>query len=155
MFLREAVPDDVPAIIEVQRPAAVRALAHIFPQDVHPFPEAAIRARWLAEIADPQIAVSVIELDGRVAGFAATRDNELLHFGTAMETWGTGLAVRAHDEIVSRFVALGASRARLRVFEENHRARRFYEKLGWRGTGERSRTTFAPYPVMLEYERDL
>jgi hypothetical protein len=37
------------------------------------------------------------------------------------------------------------------VFEENRRAQRFYEKRGWAMTGEHSRTTFAPYPVLLEY----
>jgi RimJ/RimL family protein N-acetyltransferase len=40
------------------------------------------------------------------------------------------------------------------VFEGNRRARRFYEKLGWTPTGRTSRTTFAPYPVLLEYVRE-
>lgn len=47
-----------------------------------------------------------------------------------VETWGTGLAVAAHDKLVERLVATGATVARLRVLDQNHRARRFYEKLG-------------------------
>jgi putative acetyltransferase len=43
----------------------------------------------------------------------------------------------------------------LRVFEDNHQARRFYEKLGWRRTDRLSRTSFPPYPVLIEYEFDL
>jgi putative acetyltransferase len=42
-------------------------------------------------------------------------------------------------------------RIRLRVFEENHRARRFYEKSGWVSTGSTSRGQFPPFPVLLEY----
>jgi hypothetical protein len=45
----------------------------------------------------------------------------------------------------------GVASLRLREFEANRRARRFYEKLGWSVTGERSRTTFPPYPELLEY----
>jgi L-glutamine:scyllo-inosose aminotransferase/L-glutamine:2-deoxy-scyllo-inosose/3-amino-2,3-dideoxy-scyllo-inosose aminotransferase len=45
----------------------------------------------------PDIDVYVIENDdGAVAGFAATRGGELLHFGTAVETWGSGLAARVN-----------------------------------------------------------
>jgi len=93
MRLRAAVQSDLPAILEVQHSGAVRALAHIFPQDAYPFPRAAVQSRWASEIANPGVDVYVIENDeGQVAGFAAVRDNELLHFGTAVETWGTGLA---------------------------------------------------------------
>jgi RimJ/RimL family protein N-acetyltransferase len=43
---------------------------------------------------------------------------------------------------------------RLRVFAGNHRARRFYEKLGWKETGVESRTSFPPHPTLLEYRLD-
>ena len=39
----------------------------------------------------------------------------------------------------------------LRVFVDNGRARRFYEKHGWRPTGASSRSSYEPYPVLLEY----
>jgi RimJ/RimL family protein N-acetyltransferase len=96
--------------------------------------------RWIAEIADPDIDVYVVEHTGIISGFAAPRGNELLHFGTAVDTWGTGLAVAVHDEILVHLAAAGHRLVRLRVFEENHRAISFYRKLGWRATGARSTT---------------
>jgi RimJ/RimL family protein N-acetyltransferase len=147
---------DLPALMDVQQAGAVKALAHIFPQDAHPFPRDEVQARWTAEIADPDVDVYVIERDdGEIAGFAALRGNELLHFGTAVETWGSGFAAAAHIQLVERLAAGGATCARLRVFEDNQRARRFYEKLGWRRTDRFSRTSFPPHPVLIEYELDL
>lgn len=156
VLLREASPSDLPAMVEVQRAGAVLALAHIFPQDSHPFPRAEVHSRWAAEIANPAVAVHVIEHEeSRVAGFAALRDDELLHLGTAVETWGTGLAATAHDQLIERLAAAGITRAWLRVFEENYRARRFYEKRGWQDTARLSRSAFPPHPVLVEYERAL
>jgi RimJ/RimL family protein N-acetyltransferase len=43
----------------------------------------------------------------------------------------------------------------LRVFEDNARARRFYEKNGWYATGAISRSTFPPYARLLQYRRHL
>ncbi|GAB4051277.1 GNAT family N-acetyltransferase [Catellatospora paridis] len=153
MLLRLAAREDLGDLLDVQQEGAQRALARIFPQDAYPFPRDEIFARWAAEIADPGIEAYVIEHAGRVSGFAATRGDELLHFGTAVDTWGTGLAVAAHDEILQRLAASGVSLARLRVFEENHRAIRFYEKLGWQRTVARTRTSFPPHPVLLGYQR--
>jgi RimJ/RimL family protein N-acetyltransferase len=152
--LRLAVDTDLDSLLAVQEDGAKRALSHIFPQDTYPFPREALRSRWAEELADPGIRAYVITNDDEeIVGFAATRDNELLHFGTAVETWGTGTAAAAHDELLRALAADGVTNARLRVFEENHRARRFYEKLGWETNGERSRTSFPPHPVLVEYRR--
>lgn len=156
MLLRDATPSDLSALLEVQRGGAVLALGEVVPQGVYPFPVEEIRARWVAELADPDIdAYVIVDGDGGVVGFAAIRGSELLHFGTAVETWGTGLAARALAEIVDRLTLAGVTVARLRVFEDNRRARRFYEKHGWAPMSRRSRTSFPPYPVLVEYERRL
>jgi RimJ/RimL family protein N-acetyltransferase len=153
MLLRDATPADLPAIVDVQEEGARVALAHIFPQDVHPFPRAAIRERWARHVASPEVGVHVVVRDGRtIDGFAAVRGNELLHFGTAIGTWGTGLAVAVHEELLECLRRAGEPVARLRVFEENHRARRFYEKTGWTPTQRRSRSSFPPHPVLVDYE---
>ena len=152
MLLRLANPADMPELLGIQEPGAVRGLGHIFPQETHPFPRDELRARWLHEIADDNVSVFVAEDDARrLVGFAATRADEFLHFGTAVHTWGSGMATEVHDEVLDRMTAAGVSLARLHVFEDNRRARRFYEKLGWSATGRRRRTTFAPYPQLLEY----
>ena len=69
--------------------------------------------------------------------------------------WGTGIAQAAHDAVLGRMRGRGVRLAELRVFTANGRGRRFYERLGWRPTGERSRSSFPPYPELLHYERVL
>jgi RimJ/RimL family protein N-acetyltransferase len=156
MLLRSAMIADLAELVEVQRSGSVHALNHIFPQEEYPFPEAQILARWAAEIGDPAVDVYVIEQPaGVIAGFVALRGSELLHFGTAIHMWGTGFASVAHQRVVQLWAATGVASAWLRVFEENRRARRFYEKMGWRCTRRLSRTSFPPYPVLVEYELTL
>lgn len=153
MIFRRAVTDDLEALIAVQEEGAVAALGRIFPQDEHPFPRAKVLQRWAVELADPATGVFVCTDDaGSITGFAALRDDELLHLGTALHTWGTGLAKELHDALLACFPST-VTRFRLRVFAENQRARRFYEKLGWTATGDVSRSTFPPYAELVEYTR--
>ncbi len=155
--VRSMRPNDVPAVVEAQEAGAVIGLAAVFPQDEFPFPREAIARRWLEEIASSDIeCLAVRDGDGgEVIGFAALRGDELMHFGIAPERWGTGAAQAAHDAVLERMRSAGVTRAWLRVFTGNERARRFYERLGWTPTGERSRSTFAPCPELLQYEREL
>lgn len=144
---------DLDEVLLVQQQGAQMGLANIFPQDRYPFPRERVRARWEDEVADPGVDCFVVLGDGgTVAGFAAVRGNEFLHFGTAIWSWGTGLAGSAHDQLLGHWRARGYERAWLRVFEDNLRARRFYERRGWTPTGERSQSRFAPYPVLLTYQ---
>ncbi len=72
-----------------------------------------------------------------------------------MSTWGSGLAGIAHDDVLQHLRMQGHHSAWLRVFDENRRAIRFYERRGWRVTDSTSLTSFPPYPVLRRYERDL
>jgi ribosomal protein S18 acetylase RimI-like enzyme len=66
------------------------------------------------------------------------------------------VASSLHDAVLASFAEAGVGpMIRLRVFEANARARRFYEKHGWRATGRRTRTSFPPHPELLEYHRQL
>ena len=150
--LRDMRVADVPAVLAVQEPAAVAGLSDVFPQDRYPFPREEIAARWRAEIADPAVTCFVIEHEGRVAGFAAARGDEVLHFGTALASWGSGLATTAHDELVERMRASGVVRPRLFVYAGNARGRRFWEKHGWVPRGEALRGSFPPHADLLGYE---
>ena len=149
--LREMRASDVPAVLDVQEPAAVAGLSEVFPQEHYPFPREAIAARWSDELADPRIACFVVEHEGRIVGFAAVRGDEVLHFGTALDTWGSGLATVAHDELVDRLSARGIVCPRL-VYAGNARGRRFWEKHGWRPTGEAVRGSIPPHAELLAYE---
>lgn len=148
--------DDLDELLSVQREAAMAALGHIFPQASHPFPNEAVRASWSQEIASADVDCLIVRGPlGEVAGFAATRADEFLHFGTAKHLWGSGLAGKAHDEVLDHLCGQGHPSGWLRASEENHRARRFYGRRGWVATEVRSTTPFAPDPVLVKYEIDL
>ena len=148
------VAADLPELMIVQERGAVAGLSNVFPQETHPFPRDTIRERWGEELQDPDIAVYVaIDPAGRLVGFAGRRKSEVLHFGTAPETWGSGLAAWLPDALLATYPP-DVTRVRLRVFADNDRGRRFYEKHGWRPTGAESRTSFPPHPRLLEYSLD-
>lgn len=153
--LRPLAHRDLDDLLVVQREGAVAGLAHIFSQTTHPFPTEQVRERWSREIDDVAIDCFAVVERGEVAGFAATRGAELLHFGTAVGSWGTGLAGAAHDELLEHLRLQGFEAAWLRVFDLNRRAVRFYLRCGWVGTDVTTRTSFAPHPLLRRYERRL
>ena len=155
-MLRPMTPADLDVVLPIQREAAQVAFATVFPQDEFPFPTETIKQRWEQELGDPDTSCFVIvDADRSTAGFAAVRGDQFLHFGTALGSWGSGLAGAAHAEVLDLWRAEGYQRGWLRVLEQNHRARRFYERRGWQPTGESERSAFAPFPVLLRYEVDL
>lgn len=60
---------------------------------------------------------------------------ELWMLNVAPQAWGTGVAVRLHDYALDRLRDSGFGDAILWVVERNARARRFYERSGWRPDG--------------------
>ncbi|MFD1504303.1 GNAT family N-acetyltransferase [Georgenia yuyongxinii] len=144
---------DIGDVLDVQEAGAVHGLSDVFPQDAYPFPRDDVAHRWQQEMATPGIDCYVVLLDSTVVGFAAIRGDEFLHFGIAIEHWGTGIARTAHDAVLNRMRSRGIQRAWLTVFTGNGRGRRFYEKLGWSPTGDRTHSSFPPYPELLRYER--
>jgi ribosomal protein S18 acetylase RimI-like enzyme len=78
---------------------------------------------------------TVAEVDGRVVGFVTVLGDELEQVYVAADARGTGVAGRLmeHGE---RVVAAEHEVAWLAVASGNARARRFYERSGWRDTGE-------------------
>ena len=155
VVLRPMAPVDVPDVLAVQEPGAVVGLAKVFPQDKFPFPYDAVATRWHEEIRTDGIDCLVVEQDQRVIGFGAIRGAEFLHFGIALEHWGSGAAKVAHDAILDHMRAAGVVTAWLRVFTGNDRGRRFYEREGGRATGQRTRSTFPPYAELMRYELNL
>ena len=150
--LRPMAASDLAALLPIQREGSVTGLSAIFPQDRYPFPDDEVQSRWEVELADPEVDCFIVTDGGRPAGFAATHGPQLLHFGTAVHTWGTGLAAAAHDEILDHLRDGGHAHLWLRVFADNPRARRFYERRGWRSTGQEQRSTFPPHAILLRYE---
>ena len=140
---RTASPADADALTTLERDTNLVALAHVFPGV--PYPEAEVRARWAALLEDPRIRVEVTGPAERLDVYLAWDDERLRHLGVRPERWGQGLARAA--------VRRAHGVRRLWVLRENHRARGFYEHLGWVPSGVEQQAEWPPYPVELEYRR--
>lgn len=131
LTLRPAAPDDADTIA---------AVWHSGWRDGHVghVPEALLEHRrfedFLARV-PPRVPDSVVAIiDGRLVGFVTVREDEVEQVYVAAETRGTGVA----DALLRRAEQLVAVRfevAWLSVVEGNARARRFYERSGWRDVG--------------------
>ncbi len=131
MKLRPATPDDTSAIATVWYDAwrdghlehvPEALLAHRQPAHFH--------ARVPPRIAQTTVAV----LDGAIVGFTTLHDDEVEQVFVAAAARGHGIAdaLLAHAE---RRLAMRHDVAWLAVASGNARARRFYEKCGWRDVG--------------------
>jgi GNAT superfamily N-acetyltransferase len=153
--IRQARRDEAETLAAIQRDASLAALAHIFPPERYPYPIAEIRQRWRDALADPVIAVLVVEQDGVIVGVAACRAEWLDGLYVVPALWGHGVGRELHDEVVDRLRAGGSARCHLWVLEHNDRARRFYERLGWRQNGDTRVVPFPPNPIDVGYSIEL
>jgi GNAT superfamily N-acetyltransferase len=154
-LIREARLDEAEALAGIQRAASVAAFAHIFPPDRYPYPIDDVQARWVVAIEDPELTVLVAELNGAPAAVAGCRAGWLDGLYVRPEHWGSGLGRKLHDEVLDRLRAGGSPRCHLWVLEHNDRARRFYERLGWRENGDTRVVPFPPNPIDVGYTIEL
>ena len=143
---RRATKDDVRTLSELERDANLLALAHVFPAAEHPFPLAAVAARWAQTVADVAVTVEVVEGNQGLVGYVAHDDLLLRHLAVHPSAWGQGLGRR----LVERAVARMLPGPRLWCLAENHRARSLYEHLGWRATGVERPAVWPPHPTEIE-----
>ncbi|MPZ96413.1 MAG: GNAT family N-acetyltransferase [Propionibacteriales bacterium] len=151
--IRRATSDEAGPLAEVERAATLVALAHVFPPDRFPYPDADVLARWRIVLEDPAVTVLVAERDGGLLGYAAYDDTWLRHLGVHPDHWGTGLADLLTDTALAGIAAGGTTIARLWVIADNHRARRFYERGGWLRGAETDTAEFPPHPAEVDYYR--
>jgi len=176
-MFRVATAEDLPALRDLERNANLAALGHVFPPERFPFPDDDVLARWALVMADPSVTVLVRDhTDGRVddnydgghngghnggrnAGgrgidvLAAYDDTTLRHLAVHPRAWGQGLASTAIDTVLHAMDLRGSTVAQLWCLEENHRARRLYEYLGWRATPDRQEAPWPPHPTEMRYTR--
>jgi GNAT superfamily N-acetyltransferase len=154
-LIREARPNEADALATIQREASLAANAHIFPPELYPFPTAEITQRWQEFLEDPAVTVLVHEDDGAAVGVAGSRAEWLDGLYVLPEWWSRGVGRTLHDEVLARQRADGSTSCNLWVLEENARARRFYEWLGWRENGETRVVPFPPHPTDVGYSIEL
>jgi GNAT superfamily N-acetyltransferase len=153
--IRLASSVDAATLFGIQRAASLAAFAHVFPPERHPFPDGAIRAEWEARLADGVTRTLIAERDGQALGYVAFAPELLASLFVVPEAQGAGVGSALHDAALAAQPGLGASVCRLWVLEENHPAREFYERRGWRPDGRRRTASFPPYPQELGYSIDL
>jgi GNAT superfamily N-acetyltransferase len=124
--------DDVPAVAEVWFHAWQDGhRSHVPDELVALRTEESFGPRTVARIAGTVVA----EVDGRVAGFVTVRGDEVEELFVAAEARGAGVASELLSDAERRLATAGVVRAWLAVVAGNARARRFYEKQGWRDDG--------------------
>jgi diamine N-acetyltransferase len=152
--LREAAPGEALLIADLQERASVAALAHVFPPELYSYPRQAIAERWSAALEDAQTRIVIAELEADPVGVAGVRLEWLDGLYVVPDRWGTGVADLLHDRALELLRELGSSRCHLWVLEENARARRFYERRGWRENGQTRVVAFPPNPLDVGYTLD-
>lgn len=152
--IREARPEDAQTLATVQERASVAALSHIFPPELYPYPRGAILTRWIEAVADPERRALIAVSDDESTGAACVGGEWLEGLYVVPERWGTGLADALHRQALELARELGSARCHLWVLEENGRARRFYERRGWRENGETRVVEYPPNPLDVGYTLD-
>jgi RimJ/RimL family protein N-acetyltransferase len=143
--IRRSGTDEAETHFAIQRAACLPALAHIFPPGLYPFPDAEVLRRWQSF----EGTVFAAERDGAVVGVAGVQDCWLHGFYVRPEWWGSGVADELHEAALQAMPDCGE--LKLWVLEGNQRARRFYEKRGWRLNGETRIVPYPPSPLDVGY----
>jgi len=145
MILRLATTDDTAALADLGARAFVVKFGHLYsPDNLAAFladshtPEKVAR-----ELADPGMAVAVIETDGAIAAFCkivyastlprhsdARRPFELKQLYTDPALTGRGLGARLMDWAIDQARGSGADELQLSVYADNVAGHRFYVRYG-------------------------
>lgn len=148
MILRDALPDDAPALAELGRASFCAAFEHLYaPADLNAFLDQVYTPAAVAgEIADPAIMHQLAEDEatGALTGFIklrypggypgysdAANPLTLAQLYTAPARTGEGIGAALMDWALAKARALGADAVQLSVWSENTRAQRFYQRYGF------------------------
>jgi L-amino acid N-acyltransferase YncA len=138
--IRDAVNDDVPAIVEIYNDVVARTTA-VWSETLV---TAADRRAWLVERHARGFPVLVVERDGRVVGFASFGDfrpwpgyrhTVELSIYVAAECRGRGIGRQLLVELIARARQLGKGTMIAGVEASNVASLRLHERLGFRRGG--------------------
>lgn len=157
-MIRPGTPDDAEGVARVQIETWRAAYSHLFePEQFESMRLEERAANWR------RWPVHVAEVDGEIVGFVcvgpahdADADGELWAIYVLPAHWGSGLGRELMEAGESRLQELGYRRPVLWVFEDNPRARRFYEAAGWKLDGtRRSAELFGMSAPAVRYAKEL
>jgi GNAT superfamily N-acetyltransferase len=152
MAIRRGDIDDLELVLAIQREASLAGLAHVFPPERFPFPDEGVRAELRDRLADPR---NIALIDEGDRGFTIAGRGRLERLYVRPGAWGTGVAQALHAGALDALREQGAASASLWCLVDNPRARRFYERQGWRLDGTERVVPFPPHPIDVGYSIDL
>jgi len=145
MIERMAQPDDAEALSTLGKETFVETFGHLYTaENLAIFLENHAPARWAEQLADSRLCDPRRRgREGRLIAYAKLGPPSLpftpqghpieLRQLYVLKPWhGCGLAARLMDWTIAEARARGADELYLSVFTDNHRARRFYERYGFR-----------------------
>jgi GNAT superfamily N-acetyltransferase len=155
---RDATPDDAAMVHGLFARVFDDTFGHLYePADYHAFMAEHSVDHWREQLSDPGYAVRLAESGEEAAGYAKIGPASLpvearghaveLRQLYVLKDWhGTGIAAALMDWTVEEARRREAKELYLTVFTENQRARRFYERYGFREVG--------PYKFMVGNQAD-
>jgi GNAT superfamily N-acetyltransferase len=161
--VREALAEDAGDIARVQIETWRAAYAHVLPASLLAGLSVEQQAsNWAGWLELPEHFVLVAEHGGRISGFASAapggeedRVGELQALYVEPSAWDCGLGRALIIEAERRLGEAGCREAVLRVFEDNPRARRFYEAGGWAAVRTRLEEFFGVQTSVVWYRKRL
>ena len=144
---RTASVGDAPALSQLGAETFTATFGHLYqPDDLAVFLKSHSLEAWEKELTDPAFAVRVAEADGALVGYAKLgpphlpfeprgEAAELRQLYVVEEMKGQGVAHTLIDWVIDKARDRRADHLYLSVFTDNHRARRFYENLGFEAEG--------------------
>lgn len=145
MTLRPASSNDIHALADLGRRAFVAKFGHLYsPANLAAFLADSHTPEKVAhELADPNMAIAVIEADGAITAFCkVARASTLAHHTGAANAFelkqlytdpdliGRGHGARLMDWAMAQARAAGADELQLSVYADNPQAHRFYARYG-------------------------
>ncbi len=148
-------PEDVDGVASVHIEAWQAAYRGVMADDFLDLSGEAVTEYWSMVAWRRDGNAFVARSERRIAGFAAVGDHRMDDIGVgevyvlnvAPEHWGTGVGTQLLHRAQERLHQLGFSDVVLYVATENARARRFYEREGWRDDGVDEVEEFGGEPV--------
>ena len=147
VVVRLAERDLAPDLAQVQLDASVVVYGRIFPQEAPTPTIDEVTAQWEQRLGAErdlgQRAFVAHDADVVVGVVLAGPDAIQRHVGhlarlyVTPDRWERGIGTILYSAATNHLRAAGFQETTLWVLEHNDRARRWYERLGWRSTGER------------------
>ena len=144
---RHAAASDAAALASLGRRTFSETFGHLYsPENLGAFLRNHSEQSWAGELADPELSVRVAEANGEFVAYAKVGPPtlpfeprgpslELRQFYVLKPWQGQGVSRQLMRWVIEEVKGRGDRDLYLSVFVDNHRARRFYERFGFKIVG--------------------